>query len=309
MLSSEFKIQCSDTTCTNDLNQTDIRDKSLVAAVGVPDGSLYSILMAVKGIPADSVRNKLSLFYCYAKENGLRLFKSTVHSNEESYMLNLKNNRAFLDPCLMNIAALVFGLRIVLHVRQDGRLKEFYFGKKGNQKVIIGVRQGLFVLLKKREKQLSMRRKNKRSDSDTTQESFQFKTNNSSMDESRGGQMDSPKSKKLEQRQNHSASSSVKQRKKELFQDKIVHQSEQFLMGRLKFFNKTENYGFITDFQGNDIFLHGQDIVQQDIDMEQLNRMRHFCSILVCFKQLVYTGNDGKIHSKAVETSIQSIQY
>ena len=307
MISLELQTSYNETTPKMDLNKRDLENLDLFPSKEVSSGSLYRILMTVKRLSLDRIKNKLRLFYCYVKENDLSLLSTNASSNEESFKFNLTNENAFFDPCFMDAVALLFKLRVILYLKQDSKLKKIYFGKEGNKKVALGVMEDKFILLKKNKKRKSLRKKKNRSSSETTQQSLQFKSDITSLDNLKKIEAESLNSKKIQS--NDVIHSKSEQNKKEHFQDKIVHLNEEFMMGRLKFFNKKENYGFITDFNGKDIFLHGQDLIQQDIDMEQLNKIRFRYNILVCFKQLTYKSNSGSLNYKAVEARILSIQY
>lgn len=79
--------------------------------------------------------------------------------------------------------------------------------------------------------------------------------------------------------------------------------SKDYFEGYLKFYNEKSKFGFIKGSQGEEIFLHKDNLIKSRIDSQNLECCSQFFDILLKYQKLVYRGK-GEASVKAVNIEI-----
>ena len=90
------------------------------------------------------------------------------------------------------------------------------------------------------------------------------------------------------------------------FKQKILFESREFLEGRIKFFFEGAEFGFITNSDNKDFFLHREDLDKAGIDADQLARLRKVAEVRVYFRYIEYQGKS-RVSRKAVDVKVSEI--
>ena len=87
------------------------------------------------------------------------------------------------------------------------------------------------------------------------------------------------------------------------FQAKVISQDTACRVGRLKFFSEESEFGFLINEQGEEIFVHKDDLVKAGIDTVNLAYQKKFYEIQISFRTIQYQGRT-KVSRKAVDLQI-----
>lgn len=95
-------------------------------------------------------------------------------------------------------------------------------------------------------------------------------------------------------------SSASKNRK---FQSKVLYEEKDMKNGKLKFYSEENDFGFIIMDNGEEIFVHKDDLIKANIDTQKLAYFKKFYEIQVNFRYIQYQGKM-KVNRKAVDVQV-----
>lgn len=90
------------------------------------------------------------------------------------------------------------------------------------------------------------------------------------------------------------------------FKDKILFESSEFSIGRLKFYNEQKGFGFIVSSDSKDVFVHKDDLLRANINTCQLEYTRGFYDIVLKYRYIEYKGKM-KNNNKAIDIHIVEV--
>lgn len=90
------------------------------------------------------------------------------------------------------------------------------------------------------------------------------------------------------------------------FKDKILYESGEFSLGRLKFYNEQKGFGFIVSADNKDVFVHKDDLLRANINTCQLEYMRGFYDIVLRYRYIEYKGKV-KNNNKAIDIHVVEV--
>lgn len=90
------------------------------------------------------------------------------------------------------------------------------------------------------------------------------------------------------------------------FKDKILFESDDYSLGRLKFYNEQKGFGFIVSSDNKDVFVHKDDLSRANINTCQLEYMRGFYEIILKFRYIEYKGKV-RNNNKAIDIHVVEV--
>ena len=90
------------------------------------------------------------------------------------------------------------------------------------------------------------------------------------------------------------------------FKDKILFESSEFSIGRLKFYNEQKGFGFIVSSDSKDVFVHKDDLLRANINTCQLEYTRGFYDIVLKYRYIEYKGKM-KNNNKAIDIHVVEV--
>lgn len=91
------------------------------------------------------------------------------------------------------------------------------------------------------------------------------------------------------------------------FKDKILYESQDYSMGRLKFYNEQKGFGFIISNDGAAIFVHKDDLIRANINTCQLEYIGGFYDIVLRYRCIEYKGK-AKNNNKAIDLHVVDVK-
>jgi len=91
--------------------------------------------------------------------------------------------------------------------------------------------------------------------------------------------------------------------KNKKFLSKVLYEEKDLKNGKLKFYSEENDFGFIIMENGEEIFVHKDDLVKASIDTQKLVYFKKFYDIQVKFRYIQYQGKI-KINRKAVDVQV-----
>jgi hypothetical protein len=91
--------------------------------------------------------------------------------------------------------------------------------------------------------------------------------------------------------------------KNKKFQSKVLYEEKDFKNGKLKFYSGDNDFGFIIMENGEEIFVHKDDLIKANIDTQKLAYFKRFYDIQVKFRYIQYQGKM-KVNRKAVGVQV-----
>lgn len=91
--------------------------------------------------------------------------------------------------------------------------------------------------------------------------------------------------------------------KNKKFQSKVLYEEKDFKNGKLKFYSGENDFGFIIMENGEEIFVHKDDLIKANIDTQKLAYFKRFYDIQVKFRYIQYQGKM-KVNRKAVDVQV-----
>jgi hypothetical protein len=87
------------------------------------------------------------------------------------------------------------------------------------------------------------------------------------------------------------------------FLSKVIYEEKDFKCGKIKFYSDDNDFGFIIMENGEEIFVHKDDLVKASIDTQKLAYFKKFYDIQVKFRYIQYQGKM-KVNRKAVDVQV-----
>ena len=90
------------------------------------------------------------------------------------------------------------------------------------------------------------------------------------------------------------------------FQSKVIFEEKSCLDGRVKFYSEESDFGFIITKEGEEFFVHGDDLAKDGVDTKKLAYYARFFDIHVQFRFIQYQGKT-RVNRKAVDVQISKL--
>lgn len=90
------------------------------------------------------------------------------------------------------------------------------------------------------------------------------------------------------------------------FQSKVIFEEKTSLDGKVKFYSEESDFGFIITKEGDEFFVHGDDLAKDGVDTKKLAYYARFFDIQVKFRFIQYQGKT-KVNRKAVDVQITKL--
>ena len=87
------------------------------------------------------------------------------------------------------------------------------------------------------------------------------------------------------------------------FQSKVIYEEKNMKDGRIKFYSEESDFGFIITNEGEQFFVHGDDLAKDGIDTKKLAYYARLFDIQLQFRFIQYQGKS-KVNRKAVDVKI-----
>jgi hypothetical protein len=99
------------------------------------------------------------------------------------------------------------------------------------------------------------------------------------------------------------AEQSALQAQSKKFLSKVIYEEKDSKKGKIKFYSEDNDFGFITMENGEEIFVHKDDLIKANINTQKLSYFKKFYDIQVSFRYIQYQGKM-KVNRKAVDVQV-----